>query len=156
MNAVPVLVEGSPFPVLRAARPSYPLDTAQGASCYPVSNACFTSQYTKDEARSMCDSGRRPQKDPRRGCPIGSPRIDPYGSGSGTSADQFDPCMLRDLPVCEGNERFGDQRRFGEATLEYQGIFGVEQEERVQFWNRVTLYFLGGLTAGYLIGRAVK
>lgn len=121
---VPVLVD-APFPVLRAARASFPEPTAMGAQCFPVAGSCFVSQFIKDEAKSFCASGVRPERVAGKGCPIGSPRIDSYGSSAETSASQFDPCRIKDFPVCSGGSRFGDMRRFVEpVSVESGGIFG--------------------------------
>ena len=123
---LPVLIEGGAFPVLRAGRPSQPLQTARGGTCAAVRGACFTSQGTKDDAKANCGSGFRPTRLPGSGCPIGSPRIDPYGSSAETSASQFDPCRIKDFPVCSGGLRFGDLRRqTAPVTVEYGGIFGI-------------------------------
>ena len=121
VTSVPVLVADSPFPVLRAARPGMnPLETARGATCHAVRGACFTSQFIKDTAKSNCVSGIRSERIPGKGCPIGSPRIDSYGSFADTSASQFDPCRIKDFPVCSGGSRFGDMRSHpAPVTIEY-------------------------------------
>lgn len=151
----PVLVD-APFPVLRASRAAFPESTAAGGQCFPVRGACFTSQYIKDEAKSMCASGRRPERIPGKGCPVGSPRIDSYGSFSDTSASQFDPCRIKDFPVCSGGSRFGDERRFEvPMEIEYGGIFGVEESEQKM---RMTcgIAFVGGAILGFALGRMLK
>ena len=155
VTPVPVLVD-APFPVLRAARPSFPEPGAMGAQCFPAPGACFTSQFIKDEAKSLCASGTRPERIPGKGCPIGSPRIDSYGAFTETSASQFDPCRIKDFPVCSGGSRFGDLRRLSTPMeIEYQGIFGVEEEERKL---RLTcgLAFVGGAILGFALGRMLK
>lgn len=157
VTPVPQLIETDAKLVMRPRTSAYPGPTVQGAYCWPVRNACFTSQQTKDQAEAMCDSGERPTKDPGSGCPIGSPRIDPYGSGGETSASSFDPCLIRDFPVCSGGSRFGDLRRWtAPAVLEYQGIFGVEGNESDEGDSLKMLGVLAlGAGAGFLIGKWV-
>lgn len=147
VTPVPVLVD-APFPVLRPARPPFPEPTAMGAQCFPAPGACFTSQFIKDEAKAMCASGSRPERIPGKGCPIGSPRIDSYGSFTETSASQFDPCRIKDFPVCSGGQRFAS------SSLEHsrqQGIFGVS--DNISGYNKAWAAFALGTGLGFLIGK---
>lgn len=107
-----LLVTGRKLVMRPVVMSQMPSPVSQAGYCYPVQGACFTSQQTKDRAKAMCDSGQRPAKNPGKGCPLGSPRIDTYGSYSETAANQFDPCLIRDFPVCSGGGRFGDPYRF--------------------------------------------
>jgi len=109
----PRLIETGRKLVMRPVKVSQmPSPVSQAGHCYPVQGACFTSQTTKDRAKQLCSSGQKPAKNRGKGCPIGSPRIDTYGHYGETAANQFDPCLIRDFPVCSGGSRFGDPYRF--------------------------------------------
>ena len=113
VTQTPQLIETGGKLVMRPVVMSQlPSPVSQAGFCWPVQGACFTSQQTKDRAQSMCRSGEKPTKIQGKGCPIGSPRIDTYGSFAETSASQFDPCLIQDFPVCSGGARFGDPYRF--------------------------------------------
>lgn len=147
MAPTPVLIQSpSGKLTMRARGPALPTPTAQGALCWPVSTACFTSPETKDRAKMMCRSGERPHRDPGRGCPAGASRIDTYGSYSETSASQFDPCLIQDFPVCFGDERFRSTSR--------QYAVG-DTKSAVMFHGSNVLGIVLGIGVGYAIGKWV-
>lgn len=152
VSPLPLLIEtpGSSKLTMRASplgpMPA-PSSQPSGAYCWPGRGACFTSQYTKDEAEQMCRSGERPQKIPGKGCPRGARRIDTYGSFHETSASQFDPCLIKDFPVCSGG------RRLQSSSLEFEGgIFGLGQVPDATQAKWYATFFMLGAGIGLLYG----